>query len=265
MGSKRYSRQSFLGENSEKIFANCTIGLIGLGGGGMHIVQQLAHVGFKNYILYDFDPIDESNLNRTVGATAKDVTNKTLKTDIAKRIIIGLHDDASIYAIPTKWQENPIPLRDCDIIFGCVDGFAEREQIERLARRYLIPYIDIGMDVFYPTRVAGQVILSMPGGPCLRCMNFLNDENMSIEAGKYGAAGHNPQVVWPNGVLASSAIGIAVDLLTDWSKSLRKEVYLSYDGNANLVSVHPRVTYGEYGKCNHYPLNETGDPVFRPL
>jgi hypothetical protein len=37
-----------------------------------------------------------------------------------------------------------------------------------------------------------------------------------VEAEKYGAAGSRPQVVWPNGVLASTAVGLAVQLLTPW-------------------------------------------------
>src|ERR1700730_12183464 len=38
-------------------------------------------------------------------------------------------------------------LRRCDVIFGCVDSYRERDELERFMRRFLIPYIDIGMDV----------------------------------------------------------------------------------------------------------------------
>jgi hypothetical protein len=38
-------------------------------------------------------------------------------------------------------------LKLCDVIMGAVDDFKEREQLERFARKHLIPYIDIGMDV----------------------------------------------------------------------------------------------------------------------
>lgn len=265
MITDRYSRQSFLGDNSENIFSNCSVGIVGLGGGGMHIAQQLAHIGFKNYVLYDAQTIELSNLNRMVGATLEDVKNKLLKIDIAERVIKNLQDNTSILKFPTRWQENPDALRGCDIIFGCVDGFSERSELESCSRRYLIPYIDIGMDVFPPARVAGQVILSMPGGPCLRCLDFLNEEKMALEAGVYGAAGPNPQVVWSNGALASTAVGVAVNLLTDWSSSLREEVYLSYDGNSNLISVHPKAIYKSYNKCDHYPLDNIGDPIFEKI
>ena len=41
----RLDRQSFLGPDSDTILHEATIGVIGLGGGGSHIVQQSAHLG----------------------------------------------------------------------------------------------------------------------------------------------------------------------------------------------------------------------------
>ena len=46
-----------------------------------------------------------------------------------------------------KWQERPDLMDQCDVVFGCVDTFAGRRDLEAECRRYLIPYIDIGMDV----------------------------------------------------------------------------------------------------------------------
>lgn len=267
MSKDRYSRQSFLGENSEELISASRIGIPGLGGGGSHIVQQLAHVGFKKFVLYDSDLSESSNLNRTVGMTVADVEAKREKLKIAGRLIKGLHSDAEIIAIPSRWQDDPIPLRKCDIIIGCVDGFDERRQLETTARRYLIPYIDIGLDVHHvppqAPRMAGQVILSLPGNPCLTCLGFLTEEKLAKEAAKYGSAGHHPQVIWANGVLASTAVGIAIDLITGWTKTTAQAVYLLYDGNTGLVQPHPRLKFTDLNKpCVHFPLSTIGDPAF---
>lgn len=262
----KYARQSFLGENSQRIIETCVIGVVGLGGGGSHIVQQLAHVGFKDYVLYDADDVDETNLNRLVGATIEDI-NKP-KIEIAKRMIAGLVSDAHVKAYKTRWQENHMPLRGCDIIFGCVDRFSERKELEACSRRFLIPYIDIGIDVTHVKPqapiMAGQVILSMPGHPCLFCLGFLDDEKLSREATQYGAAGDRPQVVWANAIVASFAVGIAVDLLTDWTKRGPRIIYLSYEGNKNIVEDHPRVPYASK-KCLHHPTENVGEPILKKL
>jgi len=266
--SADFSRQSFLGPHAQKAIERCTVGVVGLGGGGSHIVQQLAHIGFLNYVLFDADAIDPSNLNRLVGATQRDVVRRTPKVKIARRTIRQVRPRARVTAVQEIWQKQSELLRRCDVVFGCVDGFDQRRQLEAATRRFLTPLIDIGMDVFQlhgqPPAMAGQVILSMPGFPCMTCLGFLNEKTLSREAAAYGAAGPQPQVVWPNAILASSAVGLAVDLLTDWSKSLRQHAYLSYRGNDGTVGPHARLPFVATA-CPHFPFTECGAPVFEPL
>jgi molybdopterin-synthase adenylyltransferase len=262
-----FSRQSFLGVDAQERISRCTVGVCGLGGGGSHIVQQLAHIGFLNYVLFDRDRIEKSNLNRLVGGTQQDVLDRTLKIDIARRLILGIRPGANVEIFPTFWQDNSTALKKCDLVLGCVDGLDERSQLEAACRSHLIPLIDIGMDVRRNDTgysVAGQVILSMPGCACMRCMNFLDDESLAKEAAAYGAAGANPQVVWTNGMLSSAAIGLAVDMVTGWSKSLRKSIYLSHRGAAMTLSSDPIAAFAPE-TCTHYPITEVGPPLFRPL
>ena len=269
MKSERFSRQTFLGEAGQDAIERCRVGLVGLGGGGSHIVQQLAHVGFLNYVLYDGDFTDESNLNRQVIASEADVAAKTLKIETARRRILEVRGTAQIETHECRWQTHPEPLRACDLVFGCVDTFSERRELESTCRRFLVPLIDIGMDIHQvrdePPGMGGQVFLSMPGSPCMFCLDFLNEKNLGIEAAQYGAAGGRPQVVWPNGVLASTAVGIAVDLLTDWTRSLRGPVYLTYRGNDGTLTPHPRLVHFRDRPCTHYPPDQVGDPVFKKL
>lgn len=249
--------------------SSCVVGVVGLGGGGSHIIQHLAHAGFRHYVLYDNDIVEESNLNRLIGGTRADAASKTPKIEVARRMIYGLEPGASIEAYQSRWQDQPYSLRGCDVIFGCVDGLAERRELEACARRYLISYIDIGVDVHQAGNespvMAGQVILSMPGGPCLMCLGFLSGDDLSKEAAQYGSAGPRPQVVWANGVLASTAVGIVIDLLTGWTKALNNPVYLCYYGNQAILQPHIRLDYLDAGECTHYPLEQVGDPVFKAL
>ena len=263
MTHPRYDRQSFLGADSDRILANAHIGIVGLGGGGSHLVQQLSHAGICHITAYDGDRIDAegSNLNRTVGAREGDVTAQTLKIDVARRLFAGLHGGGVFQGYSCRWQENPLPLRACDLVFGCVDSIAERHQLEAACRRFLMPYIDLGMDVNaqeHPPRMYGQVILSMPGDLCLQCLGFVEQHAQPV----YGDAGGRPQVIWPNGVLASVAVGLAMELLTDWTTSLRGSQYLVYDGNARTVNEDRRMPYRRQHKCPHYSGTDIGDPIY---
>lgn len=261
-------RQGFLGENSPFIFENARVCVIGYGGGGSHIGQQLAHIGIKHATVYDGDSIEETNMNRLIGAWFSDVKKKLFKTDIAKRTIKKILPGAVIRTVKTRWQEEPEYLQESDIVIAGVDSLADREQLEAECRRYLIPLIDIGMDVFempdHSFAMAGQVILSLPGAACMQCFGYLTPEDLGAEARRYGDAGHRPQVVWPNGTLASSAVGIAVDLLTGWTKRQDAPAYLAYDGNRGLLTEHPRGKFAPK-TCIHYPFSQAGPVVYTKL
>lgn len=263
-GGDRFSRQGFLGPLAPQRINSLRIGIVGLSGGGSHMVQQLSHVGFADFTLFDDQAIDLSNLNRLVCATEDDVERERFKTEIANRVICGLNRIAAVRPITAKWQQHPEALRQCDIVVGCLDGFDERRQLEAACRRYLIPLVDIGMIVTdvpgEPPRMVGQVILSLPGYACFTCIGFLNEKLLAAEAEKYGDAGPNPQVVWPNGVLASTAVGIIVDLATGWTRTAPGLIYKSYDGNQGTITDHPYYEIVRHYTCEHYKLYDLGDP-----
>ena len=203
-------RQSFLGPNSKDVIRDAHVAVIGLCGGGSHVAQQLGHIGFRHLHLVDYDYADDTNINRMVGLTAADVQNNAAKTEVIARNLRAVNPDAQPRLHACRWQECQLALKACVAIFGCVDSYAEREQLERFCRRYNIIYIDVGMDVYGEEDahfISGQAILSLPKHACMRCMGFLTEELLAKEAANYGKAGGKPQVVWPNGTLASAAVG----------------------------------------------------------
>jgi len=261
----RLERQSFLGIESEHNLWCSRVGLVGLGGGGSHIAQQLAHLGVGKYVLVDPDVIEDTNLNRLIGATAEDVTVATLKVDVARRLIRTVSPGAEVVTLASQWQENLGLLRTCDVIVGAVDSVRAKDELERFCRRFLIPYIDIGMDVHEVGEqflIAGQVALSSPGCPCLRCMGIVREADLEQEGRNYGAAGGKPQVVWPNGLLASAAVGLIVQMISPWHQGATETAYLEYDGNRHTLQPSARMKAIAGMDCKHYQSEETGDPGF---
>ncbi len=264
MINERSARQGFLGPRSDEILSDATVAIVGNCGGGSHIAQQLAHVGIGNFFLVDPDIVEEVNLNRMIGSIPEDARRDRFKTDVIHRLIKGVNPDLTVTVLKSKWQASAIHLRGCDIVFGCVDGYETRSELEAYCRRFLIPYVDVGMDVSrFSDRytITGQVITSIPGKACMWCMGFLTEALLAEEAGQYGAAGARPQVVWPNGVLASLAVGIGVRLLSPWSNDPIVP-YLVYDGNRQSVTGSSRLMHIDPLKCVHYPIEAVGDPLW---
>jgi hypothetical protein len=262
------SRQSFLGPESEQLLWGTTVAIVGASGGGAPIVQECAHVGIGRYRIFDPQASAPTDLNRLVGAGEEDVEHGLDKVDIARRTVLRVRPHAEVRTFKDRWQDHPDEVAASDIVFGGVDGFGERAQLEAFARRARVPYVDIGLDVYagwgQPPRMVGQIIVSVPGHPCMRCLGFLTDEKLALEGRRYGGAGPRAQVVWANGVLASTAVGIAVQMLTDWARR-PPCLYLSYDANLGTVSPHPRLDYIVSGPCPHYPVDAVGPPRFRTL
>ena len=260
-----FSRQSFLGPDSDAIFGSIIVGVVGLGGGGSHVVQQLAHLGVRHFVIADPDVVEDSNLNRLVGATRRDAAKQMPKVRVAERVIRGLTARPSIVKIQDPWQANAIELRACHFLFGCVDSFSERNQLEQFSRRFLIPYVDLGMDVHAVGGkfvIGGQVVLSTPGEQCLWCMGILDKESIAAEARRYGDAGGRPQVVWPNGVLASIAVGLLVQMVAPWHDHPISTAYLEYDGNSHTVKVSNRLAALRGRPCPHFQPADRGDAFF---
>ena len=261
----RHSRQSFLGDNSVEVLTQSRVGIIGLCGGGSHVCQQLAHIGIGQFVAADFDHVEDLNLNRMVGSCPADAELHRPKNEVIKDLILRINPNATV-EIAGRWQESGHLLRTCDIVIGCVDSFTARDELEKFCRRFLIPYIDIGMDVHQVSNgygISGQVALSIPGGHCLWCHGILTEERLAREQRKYGAAGGKPQVIWPNGVLASIAVGHTVSLLLPWSTDLPLSSLIEYDGNRHITRPGARLQFLKDAPCPHYiGEGSVGDPFF---
>ncbi len=98
----------------------------------------------------------------------------------------------------------------------------------------------------------------------MSCYGFLTEAKLAKEAEKYGKVGGRPQVVWPNGVLASTAIGILVDIVTGWTGTNNQSVYLAYDGNSGKIENHIRKMHAP-NCCEHYPISAVGQAQYNKI
>lgn len=261
------SRQSFLGEDLPRRLRDERPAIVGLCGGGSHIAQQLAHIGFQQIMSFDFDHVEDSNCTRMVGSEPSDAATAMLKTDVINRLILRINPACNNEKFPRPWQDSAEHLRTATVIFGCVDKLSVRDELERFARRHLIPYIDVGMDVHKSDRgflISGQVALSVPYAPCLHCMGIVTATALAMEHQRYGDAGGRPQVIWPNGVLSSIAVGQYMNMILPWADTPSNSLLKEYDGNKQEVKESTKTNLLRQIVCAHYPPGKAlGDPFFR--
>jgi len=108
----RFDRQSFLGPNAPALILQTRVAIVGLGGGGSHVHQQLSHAGFEQLSVFDDDFVDLTNLNRLIGATVADAERGALKIEVAQRLYKGLHLNGRLRAFPScRAEHRGTPLR----------------------------------------------------------------------------------------------------------------------------------------------------------
>jgi hypothetical protein len=245
----RYSRQEALfGEEGQRKIAEVRVAIVGVGGVGSHVAQQLAYLGIKQYVLIDDDRVSQSNLNRLIGAADSDLEKH--KVDVLSRLIHTIQPDAEVRRIETSLlsQEAFAAMQGANFVFGCVDTDGVRLVLLELCCTHRKPYIDISTDVPDPKSFGGRQVFTGLAKGCTMCRGELSqreirrffatpeqrEEDDRIYGVKRSALGETgPSVVSLNGILAS----IGVTEFTVHITGLRPAFpYLVYRGEMGIVT-----------------------------
>ena len=226
---ERDARQMLLwGKRGQDRLRDLRVVVVGTGGTGSHVVTQLAHLGVGHLVVVDDDRLETSNLSRVLGSTAVDVG--TPKVDVMAAVVSRIRPLTTVTAVASSILDlDASELAEVDAIVCCTDGHGSRALLSELAAQYLIPLVDLGIEVQPgPTgsRAGGGVRVVRPGDPCLHCMavldpalvreEFLTDEERDVERARGYLVGSDepaPSVVALNGVVASLAVVELIDLV----------------------------------------------------
>ena len=120
---KKFSRTEMLiGNDGMEKLADAKVAVFGLGGVGSFVCEGLARSGVGNFILVDFDKIDESNINRQLIATASTVGRH--KVDVMKERILEINPDAKVEIYKEFYladSKTDIITEDLSYAVDCVD------------------------------------------------------------------------------------------------------------------------------------------------
>jgi molybdopterin/thiamine biosynthesis adenylyltransferase len=165
-------------------------GVIGVSGTGSLLIELLVRAGAGTIVMFEFESIDDVNLNRILHSRQSDVDERVSKTTRAAEAIhtTGLPTRVEIVrggdiTDPSVAQE----LMGCDVLFGCVDREWPRLILSEVAYQYLIPVIDMGTEI--GLAADGQELQSLdarvsyvaPGNACLQCMGLVTSEGLRLE------------------------------------------------------------------------------------
>ena len=162
------------------------IGIVGCGGTGSAVAEQLVRLGARRLLLVDADTLGPSNVTRVYGSTPRDVGK--LKTDVLAEHLRGIAPDLSCRTIAGRCTSQSVAktLAASDLLFGCTDDNAGRLVLSRLSAYYLTPVIDMGILLSSGaggrlTGIDGRVTVVSPGTACLVCRGRVDGARAAAE------------------------------------------------------------------------------------
>ncbi len=173
------------GAEIQELLATLHIGIVGNGGTGSAVAEQLIRLGVGRLSLFEGQTLDASNVTRVYGSRLSDVDRP--KVEIIERLAkeIGFGTEVTLFPRHITKSETAKALRDCDVIFGCTDDEWGRSILSKLAIDYCIPVFDMGVKIDSKegsiVSVQGRVTTLFPGAACLFCRGRITAEGVRAQ------------------------------------------------------------------------------------
>lgn len=252
----RYSRHLLLpeiGVKGQKRLKNARVLIVGTGGLGAPLALYLAAAGVGTLGLIDFDVVEESNLQRQVIHSTRDVGRP--KVDSAKDRITGINPFIQVITYNTVLNsDNAMDIiRDYDIVADGTDNYATRYLVNDACVFLGIPNVYGSIFQF-----EGQIsVFYAKHGPCYRCLYpEPPPPGLVPSCAEGGVLGVLPGIIGTlqageviklivgtdakNGNTGSSLIGRLL-LIDVWNMKFR-EVGVEKDSDCPVCGAHPSVT-----------------------
>src|SRR5512137_1290036 len=132
--------------------------IVGCGGLGGYLIEELARLGVGNLVLIDSDVIEEHNLNRQILSTADALTRA--KVDVANERVKTINPAVNVTPLKTVFSsENGRDLvMGADVVLDGLDTIPARLELAQICHELSIPVVHGAIGGWY-----GQIATQMPG------------------------------------------------------------------------------------------------------
>ena len=262
----------------KKFLKQSVVAVVGMSGGGSQVVPYLATFGVGEIIGIDYQQIDAGNCATSPNMTRLDSALHLRKTTAAKIRCALINPSVKFTSVSGRVPDALVvnALKRSDIIVGCVNNLHARSDLNEIAWRFCIPYVDIGLalttdpDDEEPrtlSRISGNLFTLVPGGPCLWCADFLTRKKLASEtAGRgrsylQGTEQTDAFVASLNGTLASEAASEVLRLLIGFG--IRREARRQFDGMRGTILEMSVSKRANCENCNF--VLAAGNPLWTQL
>lgn len=174
------------GSAIQQTLGDIHVGIVGCGGTGSIVAEQLVRLGVRQITLIDPEELSGSNVTRVYGSTTADVGRP--KVDVLAEHLVRIAPDTHCEPVRAMVTVETAAkyLTSCDVVFGCTDDNAGRLVLSRVTAYLLIPVIDCGVlltsnDDGQLIGIDGRVTVLVPGQACLLCRGRIDIARAAAE------------------------------------------------------------------------------------
>lgn len=184
-------------KEGQGLIEGARVGIVGVGGTGSSVAEQLVRLGVKDLILIDKDEFAPSNVSRMYGTFDRHVSPSLFdrlrgqpvkKVEIVRRHLEGISPDVVVRTLASNVANRRAfkILLDRDVVFICTDDHWGRSVLNQIAYQFLIPTINLGvaLDSEEGEIRAGNGVVQIlrPDTACLWCAEHLDSERIAAES-----------------------------------------------------------------------------------
>ena len=147
-------------EKQQDILKNSKICVVGCGGRGGTVIEQLIRVGFENITVVDCDVFDETNLNRQIRSNTATIGKQ--KVEVVKEESIKINPNLNMTTHNVVIDEENISslINSNDLLIDAVDNVYTRVLMSRACQSLDIPLVHAAIE-----KTQGQLTVITPDGP----------------------------------------------------------------------------------------------------
>jgi molybdopterin/thiamine biosynthesis adenylyltransferase len=163
-----------LGAAGQRVLRSLRVGIVGAGGTGSPVAEQMLRLGVGSLVVVDDDVVTPSTLSRGSAFGKSDIGRPKVDVIAEMAARIGIGTDVQAVRGDVGKLEIAKELRHCDVVFCCVDGHGARLVLNRWAYWHLAPVIDVGVLISGAADatiagIDGRLTWLAPGAACLLC------------------------------------------------------------------------------------------------
>lgn len=142
----------------QHVLLKSKVAVIGCGGLGGCVLEQLARLGVGQIMAWDFDVFEEHNINRQLHSNLRNIGVK--KIDAVGARLKEINPAASFQGIAARFdpEQGPLHLQGCNVVVDALDSVKDRLELASVSRELKLPLVHGAVEGWI-----GQLTTQFPG------------------------------------------------------------------------------------------------------